>query len=68
MSYSSRILELERENEDVKQALSSSQKLTEMQAKENKRLLDKKQAGGKENRVLKKEISVNLLSKLYNLF
>lgn len=58
LSFSSRLVEVEKENTVLSTSLRSTQKLSEMQMNENKKLIAKKTEGSKENRVLKKELKL----------
>lgn len=58
VSFTVRINQLEKENYDFQNCLKQSQKLSEMQMKENKKLIERKTFLGKELRILQKEITL----------
>ena len=58
LSYNIRINELEEENKELLDSLRASQKLADMQMRENKKLIERKSAANKESRILRKEIQL----------
>ncbi|CAI2368288.1 unnamed protein product [Moneuplotes crassus] len=58
LSYNTRITEMTSENSDLLTSLKSSQKLADMQMRENKKLIDRKSAAKRETKILQKEITL----------